>query len=108
MVLSVMAARTAAGSANPSRSTLTFVKVNPDRKSTRLNSSHTVISYAVFCLKKKNEFDTEGDDAAREQIHHHHDPVAGQQDRFAREESYAPKTILGLAHKGQPRRTGGS
>src|SRR5260221_3492070 len=24
-----------------------------DRKSTRLNSSHTVISYAVFCLKKK-------------------------------------------------------
>src|SRR5438132_9101160 len=27
--------------------------VLPDRKSTRLNSSHTVISYAVFCLKKK-------------------------------------------------------
>src|SRR5260221_4606167 len=27
-----------------------------DRKSTRLNSSHTVISYAVFCLKKKNNF----------------------------------------------------
>src|SRR5260221_10191233 len=27
---------------------------HPDRKSTRLNSSHTVISYAVFCLKKKN------------------------------------------------------
>ena len=26
----------------------------PDRKSTRLNSSHVVISYAVFCLKKKN------------------------------------------------------
>src|SRR5256885_3926237 len=27
---------------------------NSDRKSTRLNSSHLVISYAVFCLKKKN------------------------------------------------------
>src|SRR5256885_5414377 len=27
--------------------------VNQDRKSTRLNSSHLVISYAVFCLKKK-------------------------------------------------------
>src|SRR2546426_8621918 len=27
----------------------------PDRKSTRLNSSHLVISYAVFCLKKKNK-----------------------------------------------------
>src|SRR5260221_6199126 len=26
-----------------------------DRKSTRLNSSHTVISYAVFCLKKKHK-----------------------------------------------------
>src|SRR5205807_5241684 len=26
-----------------------------DRKSTRLNSSHLVISYAVFCLKKKNK-----------------------------------------------------
>src|SRR5689334_23400427 len=26
-----------------------------DRKSTRLNSSHSSISYAVFCLKKKNE-----------------------------------------------------
>src|SRR5688572_32362150 len=27
----------------------------PDRKSTRLNSSHSQISYAVFCLKKKSE-----------------------------------------------------
>src|SRR5256885_12853242 len=32
----------------------TTVIVRPDRKSTRLNSSHLVISYAVFCLKKKN------------------------------------------------------
>src|SRR5256885_12092379 len=30
------------------------VAVDQDRKSTRLNSSHLVISYAVFCLKKKN------------------------------------------------------
>src|SRR3712207_6989131 len=29
-----------------------------DRKSTRLNSSHANISYAVFCLKKKNNKDT--------------------------------------------------
>src|SRR5256885_6618622 len=28
--------------------------IRQDRKSTRLNSSHLVISYAVFCLKKKN------------------------------------------------------
>src|SRR5260221_9719409 len=30
-----------------------------DRKSTRLNSSHTVISYAVFCLKKKKKINNE-------------------------------------------------
>src|SRR5258708_17650330 len=28
-------------------------QLSPDRKSTRLNSSHQIISYAVFCLKKK-------------------------------------------------------
>src|SRR5438034_1435402 len=33
--------------------TWAFRLVRQDRKSTRLNSSHTVISYAVFCLKKK-------------------------------------------------------
>src|SRR5947207_6325448 len=40
------------------RSTLAFrsgARRTQDRKSTRLNSSHTVISYAVFCLKKKDE-----------------------------------------------------
>src|SRR5690625_6293365 len=30
-------------------------KFSPDRKSTRLNSSHVAISYAVFCLKKKKK-----------------------------------------------------
>src|SRR5258708_36887614 len=30
-------------------------KVDVDRKSTRLNSSHQIISYAVFCLKKKKK-----------------------------------------------------
>src|SRR5699024_11660211 len=33
-------------------------RVARDRKSTRLNSSHVSISYAVFCLKKKNEMNT--------------------------------------------------
>src|SRR5438132_14402509 len=32
---------------------INFDITDTDRKSTRLNSSHTVISYAVFCLKKK-------------------------------------------------------
>src|SRR5260221_4841038 len=36
-----------------------------DRKSTRLNSSHTVISYAVFCLKKKNDHHPHGQRDAR-------------------------------------------
>src|SRR5690606_40369570 len=35
-------------------------KINADRKSTRLNSSHVKISYAVFCLKKKiNQYKNE-------------------------------------------------
>src|SRR5258708_26430103 len=33
-----------------------------DRKSTRLNSSHQIISYAVFCLKKKKKSQTEQSD----------------------------------------------
>src|SRR5690625_7024882 len=32
---------------------LVFIGIELDRKSTRLNSSHVAISYAVFCLKKK-------------------------------------------------------
>ena len=32
-----------------------LAKAHADRKSTRLNSSHVVISYAVFCLKKKKQ-----------------------------------------------------
>src|SRR5437870_6967244 len=31
------------------------LEISEDRKSTRLNSSHVAISYAVFCLKKKNK-----------------------------------------------------
>src|SRR5256885_13328547 len=34
---------------------LCYPPINKDRKSTRLNSSHLVISYAVFCLKKKKK-----------------------------------------------------
>src|SRR5437762_8292037 len=45
--------------ADPSQShegfDLVFVSPSGDRKSTRLNSSHRCISYAVFCLKKKKE-----------------------------------------------------
>src|SRR5438876_3734542 len=36
---------------------LAAVERGGDRKSTRLNSSHPSISYAVFCLKKKNQID---------------------------------------------------
>src|SRR2546426_5270915 len=43
------AAATAATRAVPA------ICIHTDRKSTRLNSSHLVISYAVFCLKKKND-----------------------------------------------------
>src|SRR3712207_7661267 len=36
----------------------TFADLHRDRKSTRLNSSHANISYAVFCLKKKDQNNT--------------------------------------------------
>src|SRR2546430_11071515 len=41
-----------------SRDNLVFhqKQTNQDRKSTRLNSSHSQISYAVFCLKKKKKY----------------------------------------------------
>src|SRR2546422_3966485 len=43
------------------QSATTPAPINPaDRKSTRLNSSHGYISYAVFCLKKKKERQNEG------------------------------------------------
>src|SRR5690625_6050707 len=41
----------AAGTINPNQARFMI----RDRKSTRLNSSHVAISYAVFCLKKKNK-----------------------------------------------------
>src|SRR5256884_6589729 len=40
---------------------MTFLCVEADRKSTRLNSSHGYISYAVFCLKKKKLLQLEPD-----------------------------------------------
>src|SRR2546430_4521407 len=39
------------------RPKVTIIPGRGDRKSTRLNSSHSQISYAVFCLKKKNPID---------------------------------------------------
>src|SRR2546430_8392428 len=39
----------------PNRCTVCGLVQTPDRKSTRLNSSHSQISYAVFCLKKKKK-----------------------------------------------------
>src|SRR2546427_5510205 len=49
--------------------------VRQDRKSTRLNSSHSQISYAVFCLKKKKQ--TAHDDRALLQLPHGAAPQGG-------------------------------
>src|SRR2546426_6264441 len=43
--------------------------ISTDRKSTRLNSSHLVISYAVFCLKKKKRNNTESGDSKHDAAH---------------------------------------
>src|SRR5256885_5658576 len=50
-----------------------------DRKSTRLNSSHLVISYAVFCLKKKNHTN------ALDMLGYEHEHTAAPDISFARE-----------------------
>src|SRR5437870_9129793 len=47
--------RAACNCARPSAA----ISTRGDRKSTRLNSSHVAISYAVFCLKKKNPYNNE-------------------------------------------------
>src|SRR2546427_9365837 len=49
-----------------------------DRKSTRLNSSHSQISYAVFCLKKKKTTNTQQLTDAPTPTHHHAPPVPCQ------------------------------
>src|SRR6266446_7757806 len=41
-------------------------RIASDRKSTRLNSSHLVISYAVFCLKKKKKKNKKQEDKKKE------------------------------------------
>src|SRR5437773_6310748 len=46
-------ASTARTNSSRSVSSVTSTSISLDRKSTRLNSSHITISYAVFCLKKK-------------------------------------------------------
>src|SRR3989475_5553827 len=49
------ARRTGRDHAHPVDASLTRRSLFTDRKSTRLNSSHSQISYAVFCLKKKKK-----------------------------------------------------
>src|SRR5258708_27721042 len=51
--------RTAASPWGSTASSRAWPGRRTDRKSTRLNSSHQIISYAVFCLKKKKEGGTE-------------------------------------------------
>src|SRR3712207_9025896 len=47
---------------------IAFAKKAQDRKSTRLNSSHANISYAVFCLKKKKKERSKSDTACRQSM----------------------------------------
>src|SRR5947209_10971877 len=49
------AERLAADAENAANRSAKYRRRRKDRKSTRLNSSHANISYAVFCLKKKNK-----------------------------------------------------
>src|SRR5688500_19413798 len=55
LTLAFVASAAAAGALVANYAEAETFEVSGDRKSTRLNSSHLVISYAVFCLKKKYE-----------------------------------------------------
>src|SRR5438876_1070078 len=50
-----------------------------DRKSTRLNSSHPSISYAVFCLKKKKPYYQYHENSNAKQWDYHKTPLIGRQ-----------------------------
>src|SRR5260221_7231670 len=51
-----------------------------DRKSTRLNSSHTVISYAVFCLKKKKKKNAQRKNKIKENKQKYQSEIEERQD----------------------------
>src|SRR5258708_20001728 len=54
-----------------------------DRKSTRLNSSHQIISYAVFCLKKKKKAIPPANTLTRKNIQTHTTSRSPARDRYA-------------------------
>src|SRR2546421_1418368 len=57
-----------------------------DRKSTRLNSSHDQISYAVFCLKKKKKREID-----REKKHHEYTQAQRSEARFSQKKNHTVK-----------------
>src|SRR5947207_7788841 len=84
-------------------STMLVISSSTDRKSTRLNSSHTVTSYAVFCLKKKTRAAGGDPPAAR------HRPGARQSRAQLPNAARLPlQRVLGRLHRphGKARRLG--
>src|SRR5256886_3808869 len=70
---------------------------SPDRKSTRLNSSHSQISYAVFCLKKKRELAHLGEEVTRpflENREHASQALAPRDGDGPRDDDEHPRTDL--------------
>src|SRR2546430_5857089 len=65
---------------SPTSPTSRSVQDSQDRKSTRLNSSHSQISYAVFCLKKKKALSMQ-----QRHTNHGDGEISGGAERFAGE-----------------------
>src|SRR5437667_8667804 len=63
-----------------SSSRVGFAKREGDRKSTRLNSSHITISYAVFCLKKKKKKTTPKETEKKKTEQHTHRNLTAHSD----------------------------
>ena len=69
-----------------------------------MNAIFVVIISELFQLS----LNAKADDPACEHVHHHHDPVAAQEYRFAAEQIHAPQAVLDMSDKAQPRRAIGS
>src|SRR5438132_10156544 len=75
---SVAGSRIVTSTVNAALANGMLAHADEDRKSTRLNSSHTVISYAVFCLKKKARHHTRRSSDLRSKEYSMADPIGGQ------------------------------
>src|SRR5262245_36879096 len=71
----------------------------------RLSSNDLVEHPANRGATEISALNAKANDPAGEHVHHHHDPMASQEDRFTAEQIDAPQAVLQMPNKAQPGRT---